>query len=243
MSSLPLPSALDPGTMSLTAGLAPGVPPVQLSQLTSVLAHGGAVHHHISAMGICPPTAQEYETAIRAGADALQYTSDGATRALLMQHDVLLRYQLTQRSLSLSSGSKSFHSLTASTGSSSADDSPRTNDAVAGSVADGVIIVPLPAKVFRCPACPQILDERVFAKHIDTWLARDGTKRLRSNQCPGFAHNHKFLNAFDGSHRERVRCLHAKVRAMLHPGCTAAQSPQGSGNHLAVEAYFRSLSS
>jgi hypothetical protein len=228
--------------MPLVAGLAPGVPSVQLSQLTAVLAHGGAVHHHIPAFGICPPTDQEYATAIRAGTEALQNTSDSATRALLMQHDVLLRYQLTQRCSTHSSGSKSFQSLTASTGSSSADDSPRTNDADAGSAAVGVIIVPSPAKVFRCPACPQVLDERVFAKHIDTWLNRDGSKRLRSNQCPGFALNHRFLNAFEGSHRERVRCLHAHVRAMLHPGCTAAQSTQGSGNHLAVEAYFRSLS-
>jgi hypothetical protein len=244
MSDSPLPSALVPEIMSHASGLAPGVPSVQQSQMTAVMAHGGADLQHISAYAICPPSALEYAMAIRAGAEALQHTTDGATRALLMQHDVMLRYQnfqLTQSCSSLSSGSKSFQSPSSSTGTSSADDSPRTFDAVAGSSAVGVIIVPAPAKVFRCPVCPQVLDERCFAKHIDSWLARDGTKRLRSNQCPGFPLNHKFLSAFEGTHRERVRCLHASVRVMLHPGCTAAQSPRGSGNHIAVEAYFRNL--
>jgi hypothetical protein len=31
------------------------------------------------------------------------------------------------------------------------------------------------------------------------------------------------------------------VRSMLHPGCGPAQSAHGSGNHLAVEVYFKSL--
>jgi hypothetical protein len=106
----------------------------------------------------------------------------------------------------------------------------------------GVIDVPSPPKVFRCPACNVVLDERCFAKHIDSWLSRDDSKRLRSNQCPGFPSNHHFLRHFHGHHKEQVRCLHATVRAMLNPGCNAAQFPQGSGNHLRVEAYFRSLS-
>jgi hypothetical protein len=87
-----------------------------------------------------------------------------------------------------------------------------------------------------------VLNERDFARHVDSWLSRDGSKRLRSNQCPGFPANHHYLSRFEGTEKEKVRCLHASVRQMLHPGCIAAQSAHGSGNHLAVEAFFKALS-
>jgi hypothetical protein len=248
MSGLPLPSAPDSWIMSVASGWAPGalgVPPEQCEQLTSVFAQGAAVPQRFSAVVIRPPTAQDFQLAIQAGSEALQHARDPATRALLLQQDVLLRHQLTQRYSVSSSGSRSFNSLS-TTGSSSAAESPRTHDVGGGGAAvalsEGVIILPSPAKVFRCPVCPGVLDERCFAKHIDSWLSRDGSKRLRSNQCPGIPPGHVFLDAFQGTHRERVRCLHATVRSMVHPGCVQAQTPQGSGNHLAVEMYFESLS-
>ena len=263
MDRLPLLTALDSGVMPLAAGGAadaPGCESTPLEQLHVALAKGIGGHQHISAVYIRPPTAQEFQNAIHAGSVALEHATDGTTRALLLQQDVLLRHHLSQRSSVLSSGSGP--SLTTSTGSSNFD-SPRdplpshddgaTDCATHGSVVDGgtgvIVVHPLPpAKVFRCPLCPQpcVLSEKDFARHIDTWISRDSagsSKRLRRNQCPGFPLNHPYLQRFgaDGSHREQVRCLHATVRAMLHPGSNAAQTPQGSGNHLQVEALFRSL--
>jgi hypothetical protein len=248
MDGLPLLTALDSGVMPLAAGDtaadAPGVESMQLSQLSAMLAKGVGVQEHFSAVLIRPPTAQEFQLAIRAGSEALQHATDDTTRALLMQQDVLLRHHLSQRCSVLSSGS--CHSLTTSTATSSSDDSPRSDDVViGGAVVDGVISAhSSPGKVFRCPLCPAQLSERDFARHIDTWLSRDGSKKLRRNQCPGFPLNHAYLRKFSEnlSHRDQVRCLHAAVRTMLHPGCGPAQTPQGSGHHLAVEAYFRSLS-
>jgi hypothetical protein len=256
MDRLPLLTALDSGVMPLAAGGAadaPGCESPPLEQLHVALAKGIGGHQHISAVYIRPPTAQEFQNAIRAGSDALEHATDDTTRALLLQHDVLLRHHLSQRSSVLSSGSG--HSLTTSTGSSTFD-SPRdppssldvgvTDGAVIDGVTGFIVIHPSPAKVFRCPLCPAVLSEKDFARHIDTWLSRDATgdtKRLRRNQCPGIPLNHAYLQRFvaEGSHREQVRCLHATVRAMLRPGCGPAQTPQGSGNHLAVEAFFRSL--
>lgn len=243
MSGLPLLSAHHSETMSVASGWAPGASGAP-QQLSAVIAPGAAVPQRFTAVVVRPPTAQDFHLAIQAGSEALLHAPDAATRALLLQQDVLLRHQLTQRYSVNSSGSRSFNSLS-TTGSSSAADSPR--DRVVGdgdaavALSEGVIIVPSPAKVFRCPVCPGVLDERCFAKHIDSWLSRDGSKRLRSNQCPGIPSGHVYLERFEGDHRERVRCLHATVRSMLHPGCGPAQSAQGSGNHLAVEMYFKSL--
>ena len=243
MSGLPLLSAHHPEIMSVASGWAPGASG-DPQQLSAVIAPGAAVPQRFAAVVVRPPTAQDFHLAIQAGSEALLHAPDPATRALLLQQDVLLRHQLTQRYSVNSSGSRSFNSLSTA-GSSSAADSPR--DSVVGdgdaavALSEGVIIVPSPAKVFRCPVCPGVLDERCFAKHIDSWLSRDGSKRLRSNQCPGIPPGHVYLEAFEGDHRERVRCLHATVRSMLHPGCGPAQSAQGSGNHLAVEVYFKSL--
>lgn len=246
----PLPTDHQSAFMPLHGGFAPGVHAVQLSQLSALMVNGCNVQEPSSTVVIHPPSAQELQLALRAGAEAMNVAPDAATRAILLQQDVLLRLQLSQRWSVQGHSSGSFNSLTASTGTSSSADSPRSPGSTpvatsdrAGAGFTGVIVASSPAKCFRCPApgCPVVLDERCFARHIDSWLSRDGSKRLRSNQCPGFPAHHALLQKFEGSHKEQVRCLHAAVRSMLHPGCVAAQSPQGSGHHLQVEAFLANL--
>ncbi len=206
--------------------------------------------------GICPPSDEEFRLAIEAGAAALKAQPDVVSRGLLMQQDVLLRYFHCNGQRS--SGSRSMFSLSATTSSgsscacschssSSADSVVAAADAGAP-VVNGVIPGNPPAlKVFRCPVCPDssaLLNERDFGRHVDSWLKRCdrvGCKKLRRNQCPGVPDDHPFLSDYEGSHRERVRILHAAVRSRMHPGCIAGSSAQGSGNHLAVEAFIRSL--
>lgn len=238
-------AAADVGVMTSSAdGDAPGT----LSGMLKVAyASEGSVQNHAPA-AILPPSDVDIRLAIQAGSEALKESRDNVTRALLMQQDVLLRHMLSQRTVACSSGSTSFVSLTSSSVSSTSCSSPQSGDGQPGDTAGvataaGVINKPSPPKNFRCPMCPAILNERDFARHIDSWLSRDGSKRLRSNQCPGIADGHVYLRGFEGSFREQVRCLHAEVRRLVHPGCDAAHSAQGSGNHIAVEAYLRNLSS
>lgn len=233
------------GVMSSCAvGDAPGSHDTLSGQLSVAFASVGFVQDQ-APVAILPPSDRDIRLAIQAGSDALKDSRDNVTRALLMQQDVLLRHMLFQRFVASSSGSTSFVSLTSSSSSSASGGSPQSCDGqpgVTAGVAAGVINKVAPPKNFRCPMCPATLNERDFARHIDSWLKRDGSQRLRSNQCPGVVEDHIYLRGFQGSAREKVRCFHAEIRRLIHPGCDAARSPQGSGNHIAVEAYLRQLS-
>ncbi len=245
-----MPEAPNLGVMLQSAeGDAPGNVDNLSGQSPVAIATVGSIQDHAPAV-VFPPSDLEFRLAIQAGTAAMKVSvesRDTVTQALLMQQDVLLRHILCQRSGPSSSGSMSFVSSSSSSLSSTSGSSFSSGDGQpgvsAGVAMAGVIVKISPPKNFKCPMCPAILNERDFGRHIDTWLDRDGSKRLRSNQCPGVGEGHKYLRSFHGSHSEKVGCFHAAVRRLIHPGCDAARSAQGSGNHIAVEAFLRQLSS
>ena len=98
----------------------------------------------------------------------------------------------------------------------------RSGDASSSAVtAAGVIdcIASKPAKVFRCPFCPALLNERDFDRHIKAWIKKASHCDLApSKNCPGIrSETHPLLLHFPGGDfSSKVSRLVGDLRSSLH---------------------------
>lgn len=101
-----------------------------------------------------------------------------------------------------------------------------------------------PPRVFKCPACCEMFNEKDFDRHVANWLVKsEQTGLVKDNSCAGFRDiDHPFLSHYTGTRMERVALLVAEIRSMLHPGAYDSMSPHGSGRHLSVAHRFEALS-
>ena len=95
-----------------------------------------------------------------------------------------------------------------------------------------------PPKVFRCPVCTELWNEKDFARHISNWVHKlDKDESVKSGMCPGVRDpNHPLLHRFPGDNlSERVQCLVRNIRSLVRPGAYDAMSSEGSGRHIDVD--------
>ena len=210
------------------------------------------------------PSLVELTHALSLGSTAT--STDDAVRVLLAQNSVVLRYILS-REMSRQScrDSPSLQSSLTTSGSLSGDaSSPHSplSDALGGCHADsadpssllcgsvvtaaGVIsrMQNQPAKVFRCPTCPAVLNERDFDRHLKAWIVKAAAiDRAASKNCPGIrSASHPFLSHFPGGDfQSQVLRLVSHLRSLLRPGSNSANSPVGSGRHLSFAARILEL--
>ena len=174
---------------------------------------------------IAAPTVSEMCEALRMGGTVDMSNPAECFRVPFFQNSVMLREAIVSRRFSKkSSGETSFSSLTGSgesSGRASVGSNKRTKLA--------------PPKVFRCPCCPAILNEKDFGRHVEKWVDKLG-KRVASGDCPGIQdEHHPLLQQFrDGSLQDRVSACSRDIRSLLHPGAYDALSPEGSGRHVIV---------
>jgi hypothetical protein len=97
---------------------------------------------------------------------------------------------------------------------------------------------PVPPKVFRCPVCNDLLNEKDFARHIGTWVDKlDKDEIVKTGMCPGVRDpNHPLLQRFPGDNlSERVQCLVRNIKSLVRPGAYDAMTSEGSGRHIDVD--------
>jgi hypothetical protein len=101
-----------------------------------------------------------------------------------------------------------------------------------------------PPRLFQCPACSAMFNEKDFDRHVSNWIVKsDQSAPVKDNTCAGFRDSaHPFLAHYVGSHVVRVGLLVADIRSMLHPGAYDSLSPNGSGRHVFVARRFETLS-
>jgi hypothetical protein len=100
-----------------------------------------------------------------------------------------------------------------------------------------------PPKVFVCPLCPKILNEKDFSRHVLSWFDRFDNTEETQYDCPGITDgSHPLLRHFPhGSLRDRVHLLVKDIRSLVHPGAYDSLTPEGSGRHVPVAARFAFL--
>ncbi len=178
------------------------------------------------ASSITAPTVSEMCEALRMGGTVNMSSSEDCFRVLFFQNSVIIREAIVNRLMmsKKSSGLSSFSSLTdsgESSGCASVSSTKRAKES--------------PPKVFCCPVCPAVLNEKDFGRHIKDWVEKVG-KVAASGCCPGIQDgNHPLLLKFrDGTVKDRVSACSAYIRSFVHPGAYDALSGEGSGRHIIV---------
>ena len=191
-----------------------------------------------AAIVVQPPSVAEMRHALSMGENVDLSSPSDCFRVLFVQNNVILRDALWHRSLNLQL------SRSASSGGSypSGGCSPKSSGHSSITGVNGNTGTkkpkPGPPKVFRCPVCPELLNEKDFARHIGNWVDKvDKDEIVRSHVCPGVRDpNHPLLQRFPGGNlSERVQCLVRDIRSLVRPGAYDAMSPEGSGRHIDVE--------
>jgi hypothetical protein len=197
-----------------------------------------------AAIVVQPPSVAEMRQALSMGENVDLSSPSDCFRVLFVQNNVILRDALWHRSLNLQL------SRSASSGGSypSADCSPKSSghSSITGVSGNTGTKKPKPGppKVFRCPVCPELLNEKDFARHIGNWVDKlDKDEIVKSNACPGVRDpNHPLLQRFPGGNlSERVQCLVRSIRSLVRPGAYDAMSSEGSGRHIDVERHITFL--
>jgi len=178
------------------------------------------------ANSIAAPTVSEMCEALRMGGTVDMSSSEDCFRVLFFQNSVIIREAIVNRLMmsKKSSGISTFSSLSGSgesSGRASVGSQKRTKES--------------PPKVFCCPVCPAVLNEKDFGRHIRDWVEKVG-KVAASGHCPGIQDaNHPLLSKFGGGTvKDRVSACSAYIKSFVHPGAYDASSAAGSGRHITV---------
>jgi hypothetical protein len=179
--------------------------------------------------GVIAPTIEEMCDALEMGCKVDLGDSKECFRVLFTQNGVILRDAIVSRRQALLERSVSRVSTLSSRTASGTD-----NDS-SGSSAKKVKLSP--PKVFRCPVCSAMMNEKTFAHHVLAWVELVGKRDIRSGDCPGIqSEDHPLLVRFPhGSLRERVEACSTNIKSLVHPGAYDALQPEGSGRHIVVE--------
>ncbi len=228
--------------------------------ISAVLIHGvDRVQEEMSA--IEGPTDQEVLNALQMGSSVDYHNHNDCFRVLITQNHVLLRDVICNRMRkqfrssgveNVESGESSvgLRSLQASALVSRDGSASRTTAAVSDVVLSSQSKKPKlsasvsPPRLFQCPACVAMFNEKDFDRHVANWIVKsEQSAPVKDNTCAGIRDSaHPFLSHYTGSHMERVGLLVAEIRSMLHPGAYDSLSPNGSGRHLFVARRFETLS-
>ena len=228
-----LASMSDVGLAPGTAGFMPIRPPDGHSVLRPDYRSGGYVELGDDLL----PTVEEMESVLVP--DVSGMSSEQCLRAMIQQNNVLLRVAIGRRKAhcggSSTGRSGSLRSSLTTTGSSSGRVSGRSS--ADGASSPFKVKKPSPPKVFECPLCHRVFNEKDFDRHIFSWnskIAKSGP--VRSGVCPGIRDvNHPLLRHYPyGTPSQRVACLVQYLRSLVHPGAYDAMSAEGSGRHVIV---------
>jgi hypothetical protein len=196
------------------------------------------------------PTIAEYEDAVQQDVDSM--TGQQCLRALVKQNNILIRDAMCRNIRPVrqrgdgclvvapagGSSGLSIHARFTSSDDSSLVSSSATSGSVHSSRGSPGGKKLAPPKCFVCPCCKKPKNEKSFDRHVGGWIGKVGRTQWRSGQCRGIQDiDHPLLSTFsDGSLADRVRCVVHDIRSLLHPGAYDANSPEGSGRHVAVAA-------
>jgi hypothetical protein len=235
--------------------------------ISAVLIHGvDRVQEEMSA--IEGPTDQEVLDALRMGSSVDYHNHNDCFRVLITQNHVILRDVICNRMRKQfrSPGVENDESGESSIGLRSLQASAlvsRDGSASRPIAADSAVVISSrntvlcsqskkpklaasvsPPRLFQCPACGAMFNEKDFDRHVAHWIVKsDQSAPVKDNTCAGFRDGaHPFLAHYVGSHMVRVGLLVAEIRSMLHPGAYDSLSPNGSGRHHVVARRFETLS-
>lgn len=190
-------------------------------------------HNHVSV--VFPPSEQELISAL-ALASHLDFSNQSECfRVLIAQNSVILRDAIYRRQL-VAKVSNSGSSGSPLASSSSGLLSSSASSSSACEVGSG-IIKQSPPKVFQCPICLQMLNEKDFDRHVFSWIGKSHkVSPVKHGRCSGIRDSrHPLLQQFPhGTLSERVVALVTDIRSYLRPGAYDALGPQGSGRHVSV---------
>jgi len=199
----------------------------------------GPVEPDLAVDSVLPssPSIVEMEAALQS--DVASMSNEDCLRALVMQNNVLIRDAIWRRrhfaiadSSSYTGQSGSLRSSLTTTGTSSG----RVSSGDSGGVSP-IRKRRSPPKVFVCPVCQKLFNEKDFDRHVSSWTEKVGKVGVvRSDTCAGIRdEDDPLLQRFPhGTLSERVSCVVTYIRSLVHPGAYDAMSPEGSGRHLNV---------
>jgi hypothetical protein len=180
---------------------------------------------------IVAPSLEEMCDALAMGGAVDLGNSQECFRVLFAQNNVILREAICSRRLLLversASRSSTLSSMTTSgTSAGSSGSSQKKLKLSQGS----------PPKVFCCPLCSVMLNEKDFDRHVLAWVKKVGKRVVHSGDCPGIQDlNHPLISRFPhGELVDRVDACSSDIRSLLHPGAYDSLSPEGSGRHIIV---------
>lgn len=187
--------------------------------------------------GVIAPTIEEMCNALEMGCKVDLGDSKECFRVLFTQNGVILRDAIACRQQALLMRTVSRVSPFSSRATSGTE-----NDS-SGSSAKKVKLAP--PKVFRCPLCSAMLNEKTFHRHVQAWVEIVGKRNIRSGDCPGIqSEDHPLLVHFpNGTLQARVEACSADITSLVHPGAYDALQPAGSGRHIIVEQRIAQLMS
>jgi hypothetical protein len=187
--------------------------------------------------GVIAPTIEEMCNALEMGCKVDLGDSKECFRVLFTQNGVILRDAIACRKQAQLMRNFSRVSPLSSRATSGTD-----NDS-SGSSAKKVKLSP--PKVFRCPLCSAMMNEKTFHRHVQAWVEIVGKRNIRSGDCPGIqSEDHPLLVHFPiGSLQERVEACSTAIKSLVHPGAYDAMQPEGSGRHVIVEQRIAQLMS
>ena len=220
---------------------APGV-------LPSDIVSGDQTQHHSD---VGNPSIDELQSALALSDDIDRMNAVDMLRLLLKQHRLLIRDAIWRRTAAGLAASLRSVSTTVSHSSDSQKLSSGSCGSVrssSGSCADSDSqpkkLKVSPPKVFRCPVCPAINNEKDFSRHILAWLTKtEETGPVKHGHCGGIRDpNHPLLRKFpEGTLFERVSRLVAYIRGLVHPGAYDALKETSSGREFVVAAKIEEL--
>jgi hypothetical protein len=189
--------------------------------------------NHLSA--VSPPSEQELVSALSMASHLDFSNPSECFRVLIAQNSVILRDAIYRRQLvARVSNSSSLGSPLASSSSGLLSSSGSSSSAY--EVGNG-IIKQSPPKLFQCPICLHMLNEKDFDRHVFSWIGKSHkVSPVKSGRCAGIRDSrHPLLQQFPhGTLSERVVALVTDIRSYLRPGAYDAMGPQGSGRHVSV---------
>jgi hypothetical protein len=183
-----------------------------------------------TATGVIAPTMEEMCVALEMGCSVDLNDSKECFRVLFTQNGVILRDAIVSRRQALLERSVSRRSTLSSSDRTA---TPSTNDSSGSSAKKSKLC---PPKVFRCPICSAMMNEKTFQRHVMAWVDNVGKHDIRSGDCPGIqVESHPLLARFPyGSLRDRVEACATNLKSLVHPGAYDALQPEGSGRHVIV---------
>lgn len=219
------------------------------AEVVSAVSGGGHVRSQASSTSTAP-TIAEFQDAVHVDVDSM--TGEQCLRALVKQNNVLIRDAMCRQRRPVrqrSDGgvvvgpSGSFGGSLLALVSSSGDSSLVSSSATTSGSCNSPGVKQSPPRSFVCPCCKKPKNEKSFDRHVKGWIEKIGREQWRSGQCRGIQDiHHPLLSTFKaGSLEDRVRCVVRDIRSLLHPGAYDANSPGGSGRHVAVAARLVAL--